>query len=159
VPDPLTITNIAERSRQVVIATAEFSPRAVADAFGSTADRYFSYLALPDDQIEREFRNIIRAEHELPEPARYEMTFDRLRAWLELSGEDARILVRAYARALATFPEQYAREAAESERAVIFNAMTFDEFRTLSGLLPSLQSESWAIPLDERDEEAVEVAA
>ena len=74
------------------------------------ADEYHAYLALSDAELETEFRSIIRAEHALPEPIRYEATLRRLRAWLALAWEDARTLARAHADALAKFPEPYVVE-------------------------------------------------
>jgi hypothetical protein len=107
----------------------------------SLADRYFSYLGLSDAQLDGELRAMIRAEDELPEPARYEATLERLQAWLELSSEDARIISGAWVRSLATFPPDYARRSAEAERAVVFNGLSFQQFKCLADLLPSLQAD------------------
>jgi len=125
-------------------------------AASSLADSFFSYLALPDPQLEAKLRSMIRLEDELPEPDRYEATLARLRAWLELSDEDARIIARGWARALATLPADYGQRAAQAERAVIFNGLTFAEFRRLSDLLPSLATD-W-LP-EEVEEPAIATAA
>ena len=115
---------------------------------GSLADRYFSYLNRSDQQLQTELCAVIEAEHALPEPRRYAATLDRLRAWLELSPEDARVIARAHAAALATYPEEYALEAQEAERDVILNAMTFEEFQRLAGFIPWLRSGDWHLADD-----------
>ncbi len=111
----------------------------------SLVERFYAYLALTDGQLETEMRMHIRAEHDLPEPVRYEAVLERLRAWLELSPEDARILARAYADALRTFPDAYGAEIQRAERAVLLNAMTFQELRVLATVLPWLCDGSWTI--------------
>ncbi|MGE0227510.1 MAG: hypothetical protein AB7I38_03810 [Dehalococcoidia bacterium] len=114
--------------------------------FESEAERYYGYLSLSDAQMHTEFRGIIRAEHELPEPLRYECALARLQAWLALTPEDARILARAYEQALASFPEAWVADARDVERGVLLNAFSFDEFRELSSVLPWLQADSWHLP-------------
>jgi hypothetical protein len=113
------------------------------DAVGSLADHYFSYLSRSDEQLQTELCALIEDEHALPEPRRYEATLGRLRAWLELSAEDARIVARSYAAALSTYPEEYALETQAAERDVILNAMTFEEFKQLAEVIPWLCSGDW----------------
>ena len=81
----------------------------------------------------------IRAEHELPEPARYEAILARLQAWLDLDSEDRLIVARAFEGALETLPREYLDRCREAERAVIMNALTFQDFRTLAASLPWLR--------------------
>lgn len=107
------------------------------------AERFYSMLVLDSDTLERALVPFIQAEHELPEPARYEATLARLRAWLELDDEDARVIAGAYERAIAGFPTDYHGRRLEAERAVMMNALTFGEFRRLAGILPWLRSTEW----------------
>ena len=112
----------------------------------SLAERFYSFLALPDGELERALAHFIRTEDELPAPARYEAALGRLRAWLELDREDARIIARAYDRALAALPSGFAERRLEAERAVIMNGMTFAEFRALADFLPWLRAPEYLVP-------------
>src|SRR5690606_38855243 len=92
----------------------------------SLAERFYHMLALPSDRLEASLRQMIQAEHELPDAARYPAVLERLRAWLDLDAEDARIIARAWDQAIATFPDAYASRGIEAERAVILNGLSFD---------------------------------
>ena len=96
------------------------------------ADRYYDLLALNPDALEAELAQIATIEHSLPEPLRYGEVRARLLAWLALSAEDRRILVRSFQRALATLPDEVSEARVDAERAVILNSLTFEEFTALA---------------------------
>ena len=132
-----TMPNVRERSS---------IPAETAYRDESLAERFYALLSLPDDRLEAALAEFVRAEDELPEPARYEATLARLRAWLELDREDAFVLARAYERATASFTADFAARRIEAERAVIMNGMSFDEFRALAGILPWLRRPEYLVP-------------
>jgi hypothetical protein len=106
------------------------------------ADRFYELLALPTDALDREIARLVEAEHPLPESLRYEATLARLRAWLALDPEEARIVAQSWDRAIAVLPTEYRARRVESERAVLLNALTCDEFRRLAALLQWLDQEA-----------------
>jgi hypothetical protein len=108
----------------------------------SLADRFYDLLALSTRELDRSLEQFVAQEHELEEPARHIAVRDRLRAWLDLDDEDARIIAGAYERASAGFPPAYHARRVETERAVIMNAFTFDEFLRLASILPWLRDGS-----------------
>src|SRR5687768_419023 len=86
----------------------------------SLTARLNAVLTLPGNALAQALalHKLIQAEHELPEPARYEATLRRLNAWLALNLEDRHTQVRAYERAIATFPADYAQRRQDVETAV-----------------------------------------
>lgn len=109
------------------------------------ADHFYDLLSLPTEALDREISRLIEAEHQLPDPARYEATRARLRAWLALDPEAARIVARSWDRRVSTLPAEYHARRVESERAVLMNALTYDDFRRLAGLLPWLDEDARAL--------------
>lgn len=129
------VSSIPTPVRQAAISALPDIPRVEE----SLAARYHSLLALPDNRLERALTSFIQAEHELPEPARYDATLARLQAWLQLDAEERLIVARAFERALASMPREYVHRCREAERAVMMNALTFQQFRTLAESLPWLR--------------------
>jgi hypothetical protein len=125
------------------VSTATFEARVPPPE--TLADRFYDLLALPTDALDREMTRVLEAEHELPDPLRYEATLSRLRAWLALDSEDARILAASCDRAIATLPPEYRWRRIESERAVLMNALSYAEFRRLADFLPWLDQEVLAL--------------
>ncbi len=73
----------------------------------SLAEQFYSYLSLSNAEMERRLEDRIRFEHRLPEPERCLAALLRLQAWLDLAVEDARVVARAYDRALDGLPPEY----------------------------------------------------
>jgi hypothetical protein len=115
--------------------------RAYAKRPPSLADRFYDLLALSTRDLDRALERFVAGEQELAEPERYEAVRDRLCAWLDLDDEDARILAAAFERASAAFPTEYRARRVEAERAVIMNALSFQDFVRLSSILPWLRDE------------------
>src|SRR5437773_912549 len=94
------------RRRQMVLDvqhTPAAAPKpAAGTATESLADRFYDLLTLPSDDLERTLSRFIRSEDELPDAVRYQAVLGRLRAWLELDNEDARVIAGAYERAIKT---------------------------------------------------------
>ena len=118
----------------------------------SLAARLNAVLTLPGNALAeaQALRRLIQAEHELPEPARYEATLRRLNAWLALNVEDRHARVGAYERAIVAFPADYAQRRQDVETAVVLNALTFSQFRTLAECLPWLEQPSYHRAEDDR---------
>src|SRR5436309_3192869 len=112
--------------------------------------RLNAVLTLPGNALAQAqaLRELIRAEHELPEPARYEAALRRLHAWLALDMEERHTRVGAYERAIAAFPADYGQRRQDVETAVALNALTFSQFRTLAECLswlgqPAGEDDPW----------------
>jgi hypothetical protein len=111
-------------------------------AWQALADEFYSYLALTDGEIEQRFADRIHFEHRLPEPERYMAALLRLEAWLDLAEEDARVLARAYDRALDRLPVEYRLASDAAERAALLNGLSFRDFQALAGIVPRFRDES-----------------
>ena len=135
--------------QQTSIHAGTSESRTQAPLLDALAGRFYALLTLPNDALERALGRVIQAEHELPEPARYEAALSRVRAWLALDPEDQRVVANAYEHAIAAFPAEYANRRQEAERAVIMNSLTFAQFRTLAGFLPWLQQPQYLAPGDD----------
>lgn len=105
-------------------------------------DRFTRLLARSPSEQERTLRHEIETEHELPDGIRHPAVLDRLRAWLTLHGEEARVTARACDAALATLPSEYTTRRRETESAVMLTGMAFAEFRALAEILPWLGGDS-----------------
>ncbi len=104
-------------------------------------DRYDLLLNRPDDEMRDALGQMIRAEFALPEQDRLEFTYSRLRAWLTLDGEDARIIARAFEEAMARCSTAQQQLRLAAERSAMMNGLRFSEFRALCGIVPWLRSE------------------
>jgi len=111
---------------------------------------------LPHHQVHQHYRNLLSlspadlvararqdllAEIRLPDEQRREVVYRRLSAWLDIDGEDARILARAYDRAATDLPEELQRCRLEAEQDAIFNGLSFTDFQRLARLVPWLHAE------------------
>jgi hypothetical protein len=105
------------------------------------ADDFYDLLAMSTPTLDRAMRERAAREYALAEPERYEAAHERLAAWLALDDEDARILAAAFDRATGSLPDEYRTQRIETERAVLMNAMTFDEFVRLASMLAWLRDE------------------
>lgn len=103
------------------------------------ADRFYSMLALGEADLRTALRDYAEWEHRLDEEARHAAVEARLRAWLGLGTEHARVLARAHDAALRDLPAWYDERRRETELAVIMNGFRFGEFRELTRILPWLR--------------------
>ena len=117
-------------------------------AQGRLAKSYVGLIDLPDGQLQRRLVELIEAEDRLPERERHAAARDRLLAWLELGADQRHLIARAFERALATLPADFAARRREAERAAILNGMRFEEFGELASFVPWISEEaSAATPL------------
>ena len=148
-----TLTSERERFHRPSVWTLP-PPATIDDATPEAlAERFYHLLDRSDLEIERALRDFVQVEDELPEARRYEAALARLRAWLQLDAEDARIIAGAYERAVQSFPEQFEQRRIDAERAAVLNGMTFAEFCELAPLLPWLRDTSGLEQLLEDDPE------
>lgn len=105
-------------------------------------DRYHSLLTKPDAELRDALGAMIRAECALPEGERAAFAHTRLRAWLAMDREDARIIARAYEEAMERFSPAQREQRLAAERDAIMNGLRFAEFRSLCGIVPWLRSEA-----------------
>jgi len=108
---------------------------------GSLADRYYDLLRLDTSALDAEQHQLLLDELELPDAVRYPATLARLRAWLELDGDDVRVLAASWERAAAYLSHDQRMRLREAERSVLMNSLTFDEFRALVAVLPWVEEE------------------
>lgn len=108
------------------------------------ADRFYSMLSLSEGELRRALRDYAEWEHGLDASARCGAVEARLRAWLGLGTEQARVLARAHDAALHDLPAWYEEQRRETELSVIMNGFRFGEFRELTRILPWLRDERGA---------------
>lgn len=99
------------------------------------ADQLHDLIRLPDAALEHAMAERLRREDALQPEERHNATLDRLRAWLALGADDARIVSRFFERAAASLGPDVQARRVETEWAVISNALSFEEFRALAPLL------------------------
>jgi hypothetical protein len=104
------------------------------------AERYREWLALPTDELrDRAAAELVVEALATPERRR-ELARERLLAWLELDGEDARILARTYDEATASLEPEQRNARYEAERDAILHGLSFRQFQQLADTLPWLRS-------------------
>ena len=109
---------------------------------GDLAESYHCLLGLPDGPLQRRLIELIEAEDRLAERERYRAARDRLLAWLKLGADERHLIARAFERALANLPADFAARRREAERAAIFNGMRFEEFLELASFVPWMSEEA-----------------
>ncbi|MBX7112508.1 MAG: hypothetical protein K1X87_11780 [Dehalococcoidia bacterium] len=137
------VTSIVRDVREPVVSAGAANLTTIRRPASLLAGRFYSLLALPDDQLAGGLTRHIHAEHDLSEPARYEAVLARLQAWLELDVEDRIVIGRAWERALDGLPLEYRARCREAERAVMMNGLTFGDFRALAAALPWLRQRDY----------------
>ena len=135
------VTSIAGTAPVVAPVVEDRASPHVAARQHELIERYHHLLTRPDGELRDALASMIRAEQALPEGDRYAVTFARLRAWLAMDREDARIIARAFEEAMERFSPEQREERMAAERAVILNGLRFAEFRALCGIVPWLRSE------------------
>jgi hypothetical protein len=104
-------------------------------------DRYHHLLTRPDTELRDGLARMIRAEQALPEADLHAAAHARLKTWLALDREDARIIARAFDEAMERCSKEQQERRFTAERAAIMNGLRFAEFRALCGIVPWLRSE------------------
>lgn len=104
------------------------------------AERYAELLYLPTDDLRRRAVEELRAEATLPADERRAVARARLAAWLELDGEDTRILARIYDEAARSLPQAEMEAWLEAERDAVLHGLSFREFTRLADMVPWLRS-------------------
>ncbi|TAJ21742.1 MAG: hypothetical protein EPO65_00810 [Dehalococcoidia bacterium] len=120
---------------------------------------YRNLLTLSPDDLDARLREEVAAEVRLPADQRREVAYRRLSAWLDMDGEDARILSRAYDRAATGLSEELSRRRLEAERDAILNGLTFHDFRRLARFVPWLNAEQGVVLMAEVVDASAAVAA
>lgn len=104
------------------------------------AERYGELLYLPTDTLRRHAVAELRAEAALPPDQRRAAARARLAAWLELDGEETRVLARVYDEAARTLPRDDLESWLEAERDAMLHGLSFSEFTRLADMVPWLRS-------------------
>jgi len=104
------------------------------------AERYREWLALPTDELRSRAHGELIAETLAAPERRRAFARERLLAWLELDGEDARILARVFDEATATLDADQRTARYEAERDAMLHGFSFRQFQQLADTLPWLSS-------------------
>ena len=99
----------------------------------------YDATTLPPIELRRVMRAMARREGGAPWHVAHELVVRRLRAFLQLSVEDARVAARAFADAHIDLPEEWRERNREIEFDVIKNALHMREFLALTDILPWLK--------------------
>ena len=110
----------------------------------------YDATALPPIELRRVMRALARREGAASIDAAHELVTRRLRAYLRLDPEEARIAARAFVDAHIDLPAEWGERNREVEFAVIKNALHLREFAALTEVLPWLRDHDAANWLIER---------
>jgi len=110
----------------------------------------YDATALPPVELRRVMRALARREGAASVADAHELAARRLRAYLRLDVEEARIAARAFADAHVDLPSEWAERSRQIEFAVIKNALHLREFFALTEILPWLRENDAANWLLER---------
>ena len=108
----------------------------------------YDATALPPIELRRVMRALARREGAASLDTAHELVVRRLRAYLQLDVEEARIAARAFADAHIDLPADWGDRNREIEFDVIKNALHLREFASLTKILPWLrdhESASWLL--------------
>jgi len=114
------------------------------------ADALYDATALPPIELRRIMRALARREGSASIETAHELAARRLRAYLRLEVEEARIAARAYVDAFIDLPVEWGDRNREVEFDVIKNALHLREFAELTEILPWLRDHDGASWLMER---------
>ena len=103
------------------------------------ASALYDATALPPIELRRVMRALARREGAASMAAAHELVARRLRAYLRLDVEEARIAARAFVDAHIDLPTEWNERNREIEFAVIRNALHLREFAALTEILPWLR--------------------
>ncbi len=110
----------------------------------------YDATALPPIELRRVMRALARREGAASLQAVHELVARRLRAYLQLDVEVARIAARAFADAHLDLPAEWGERSREIELTVIKNALHLREFLALTAIVPWLRNDDGARWLLER---------
>lgn len=108
----------------------------------------YDATALPPIELRRVMRALARREGAVSTEQAHELVSRRLRAFLQLETEDARVAARAFADAYIDLPSAWQERNRAIEFDVIKNALHWREFLALTNILPwlrDLDSGSWLL--------------
>ncbi|MCY3734376.1 MAG: hypothetical protein OXG42_08860 [Chloroflexi bacterium] len=105
------------------------------------APTLYDATALPPIELRRVMRAMARREGAASWESAHELVVRRLRAFLQLNMEDARVAARAFADAHIDLPHEWRERSREVEFDVIKNALHMREFIALTHILPWLKDE------------------
>lgn len=120
----------------------------------------YDALALAPTELRRAMRALARLEGGESAEAQHAMALTRLRALLQLDGEPARIVARAFDDAFLDLPAGWRSRNREIELAAILNGLDARGFARLAGILPWLRERaagSWL--LERLPEDGISVPA
>ena len=116
----------------------------------------YDATALPPIELRRVMRALARREGAASMDVAHELAARRLRAYLRLDVEEARIAARAFVDAHIDLPSEWSERSREIEFDVIKNALHLREFSALTEILPWLrdhEAANWLLEqLPEGDE-------
>lgn len=99
----------------------------------------YDATVLPPIELRRVMRALARREGAASVEVAHELAARRLRAYLRLDVEEARIAARAYVDAYIDLPAEWSERNREIEFDVIKNALHLREFSALTNVLPWLR--------------------
>ncbi|MYE05632.1 MAG: hypothetical protein F4Y04_00130 [Chloroflexi bacterium] len=112
------------------------------------ANALYDATALPPIELRRVMRALARREGAATVEVAHEVAVRRLRAYLQLDVEEARIAARAFVDAHIDLPVEWRERNREIEFDVIKNALHLREFSALTKILPWLrdhQAADWLL--------------
>ena len=124
------------------------TPSAIVDRIFDAADHlelasaFYDAESLAPIDLRRAMRALARREGAASIDDRNAAALLRLRAWLALDVEEARVIARAFDDAFLDLPEGWRERSREIEFSVIVNALHAREFRQLARILPWLREQS-----------------
>ena len=110
-----------------------------ADDHIQLAAALYDATALPPIELRRVMRALARREGAATMDIAHELVARRLRAYVRLNIEEARIAARAFVDAHIDLPTEWGERNREIELNVIKNALHLREFSALTGILPWLR--------------------
>ena len=106
------------------------------------ASAFYDAQSLAPIDLRRAMRALARREGAAVIDDRNAAALMRLRAWLALDVEEARVIARAFDDAFLDLPAGWRERSREIEFSVIINGLHAREFRQLARILPWLREES-----------------
>lgn len=108
------------------------------------AAAFYDAQSLAPIELRRAMRALARREGAAAIDERNSAALLRLRAWLALEIEEARVIARAFDDAFIDLPDGWRERSREIEFSVIINGLHAREFRRLSRILPWLRDSAGA---------------
>lgn len=125
------------------------------DARGKMTDRFRSIVKLPVAQQDEQLRPMITSEYTLEGPRLLEFTTTRLRSWIDLGVDDAKVAAEAYNRVFQQLPGELAMRRVLAVQTAA-REMKSDEVAILRDIIPSMLD---AVPVTRRLDDPPKAAA